>query len=295
MPSKPADRQTRVAHHHEVPRPARPAPWDLPPGTILRIEPAPELAPFVEGYYVYSNGFGADVVLPNGGFDILLGLEIEGRPTHWGRNLLHGLTQTVFATPPNRAIHSFNVRFWPGGIQPFLPTPMPSVSGRTVEIAGLPRLHRLGRISRGGPREIAERIEELEALLYEQIEAAPVPSELRNLLEVLRHAVTARDHMTPGGLALHLGVGARNLQRAMRRYCGIDAQALCGITRLARCLALKRSTGRGWADAAGESGYADQAQFVRQAKAITGLTPRRLDESIRAGRIHPRSYPLRLS
>ena len=74
----------------------------------------------------------------------------------------------------------------------------------------------------------------------------------------------------------------------MLDHAGIDCRKLGSLQRLNRVLELRLETGCAWADAAYDSGYSDQPHLVRHARGFTGMTPTRLDATLRSGECLPR-------
>lgn len=77
-----------------------------------------------------------------------------------------------------------------------------------------------------------------------------------------------------GALAAELGVSHRYLQLGFRRQVGLTPKTVARIARFQRAAVSMAGPGR----AAGSSshGYADQAHFCRETRAMAGLTPREL-------------------
>lgn len=69
-----------------------------------------------------------------------------------------------------------------------------------------------------------------------------------------------------------LGYSPRQLQRRALPVFGYGPQHLGRVLRLGRAVA-RADRGRGWAEAAGHAGFADQAHLARDVRALTGLTP----------------------
>jgi AraC-like DNA-binding protein len=90
----------------------------------------------------------------------------------------------------------------------------------------------------------------------------------------------ARGGVGIGQVAAALGVGQRRLERAFDRSVGLSPKALARVLRFRRALG---DLGRPhdarsaplWASLALGAGYADQSHFIREFKALAGLTPSR--------------------
>jgi AraC-like DNA-binding protein len=83
-----------------------------------------------------------------------------------------------------------------------------------------------------------------------------------------------------GAVAALLGVGERRLQRAFDRSVGLGPKMLARVLRFRRALGEIERAGfhpgpTGWTALALAAGYADQPHFIREFKALAGLTPAR--------------------
>jgi AraC-like DNA-binding protein len=138
-----------------------------------------------------------------------------------------------------------------------------------------------------GPREPEAYLEQIEIELSERIDQRPAGGE-GSLLRDLPRLLGTSQEIGPAALRSGLGLTHRQLQRLMLERVGIDCQRLSSLQRLNRALKLRMRTGCSWVDAVFESGYSDQSHFVRHAKRFTGMTPTRLDRSLRSGETLPR-------
>lgn len=262
----------------------------MAPRPVEYVPPAPEIRLLVEGYYIYSHGFAVEAILPNGGLDVVLGLELHclRGPAYAPTHFLHGLTRTTFIPPPHQEIRALVIRFLPGGIAPFLEHEASTVSGTVTPLVSLSKLAPLLRLARGPAAETADRIPEVDEYLCNVFDRAGVSSPLRDILAVTQELAASQLVYSPRTLSKILGVQPRRLQRMMRRYFGIDAQTYCALQRLERCLAWQRRTGATWAEAAAEKGYADQSHLIRASRVLTGYSPGRLAKGISSGTLHAR-------
>src|SRR3954447_26241727 len=78
-----------------------------------------------------------------------------------------------------------------------------------------------------------------------------------------------------GRIASDLGLSERHLRRAFRATVGVGPKTFARIVRFQRALALRRSTGAGWGEIAGATGYFDQAHLVGELTRFLGAPPSR--------------------
>jgi AraC-like DNA-binding protein len=88
-------------------------------------------------------------------------------------------------------------------------------------------------------------------------------------------------------VAATLGIGERKLERAFNRAVGVPPKVFhrmrrcCEAARLIRRARVEPSPAtrehnvalRNWSAIASDAGYADQAHFIREFRALTGVTP----------------------
>jgi AraC-like DNA-binding protein len=85
-------------------------------------------------------------------------------------------------------------------------------------------------------------------------------------------AVGARAGRPIGAIADSLGLSPRHLQRRCKTAFGYGPKMLARVLRLQRALALARG-GSPFAAVSADAGYADQAHFAREVKALAGVPP----------------------
>jgi len=90
-----------------------------------------------------------------------------------------------------------------------------------------------------------------------------------------------------GDVVAALGVGERRLERAFNRAVGVPPKVFhrmrrcCAAARLIRHASAERSPASrerngaryNWSAIGSDAGYADQAHFIREFRALTGVTP----------------------
>ncbi|MFA1544469.1 DUF6597 domain-containing transcriptional factor [Actinomadura monticuli] len=244
---------------------------------VRRIPPAPELAPFVEHFWV-------------------LRWDLRGRPPHrqavLTRPSVHMTFTSYLTSGATRARIVGVVRddfieeirdegrvvgaaFRPGGFRPFTDAPVSALTGRFADVDEV-----FGAAGRALAAEIfaAASAEDAVGRLADfLVGAAPEPDPSAERAA----AVVARIAARPGlvrvdELAADVGLGARSLQRLFHEYVGIGPKWV--IRRFRMREAAERAASGGavdWAGLAAELGYADQAHFTRDFTAAVGTPPAR--------------------
>ncbi|MFZ3473665.1 helix-turn-helix domain-containing protein [Streptomyces sp. 4.24] len=213
----------------------------------------------IAGAVLWRSAGPGGVVLPDGCMDLL-----------WvdGRLLVAGPDTAAHPAGEVRGSGFAGIRLAPGEAPALLGVPARVLRDRRVELADLwpaAEVRRLtGRVaSYGDPRAGLEELAGLRAA------ACGPPDPL-----VREVAARLRAGQGVAAVAQAVGIGERQLHRRSLDAFGYGPRTLGRILRLRRALALTRG-GLPPAQAAQAAGYADQAHYTREARALAGTTPGR--------------------
>jgi AraC-like DNA-binding protein len=253
---------------------------DLPLPRYAEFLPSPELAPWVECYWsirasdapAFSNR-----VLPDGCADLIVG--IAGDPTP----MVVGAMRTAAVIPTAGTVDLFGIRFHPGAALALLDAPLGELTDRRIRLEAIWGSAAEELAAALEPAAPAARAARAEGLLRRRLAAAWVGRRRGDeamVTEAVKLLRRARGGVGVGQVAAALGIGQRRLERAFDRSVGLSPKALARVLRFRRAL---RDLGRlhdprsapGWASLALGAGYADQSHFIREFKALAGLTPSR--------------------
>ncbi|MFD5147021.1 helix-turn-helix domain-containing protein [Streptomyces sp. NPDC058401] len=204
-----------------------------------------------------AGGAGADMVLPDGCMDLLW---VEGR---------------LLVAGPDTAAHPAGeipgsgfagIRLAPGAAPALLGVPARVLRDRRVELADLWPAAEVRRLtarvgSYGDPRAGLEELARLRTA------DGGLPDPL-----VTEVAARLRAGQGVAAVAGAVGLGERQLHRRSLDAFGYGPRTLGRILRLQRALALTRR-GLPQAAVAAAAGYADQAHYTREVRALAGTTP----------------------
>ncbi len=162
--------------------------------------------------------------------------------------------------------------FHPGMAYPFFHIPMHVVTDTTAALADM---------WQGMATEIedklanapdnAMRVAIVQQYLVQQLANS---SEDELVAHCLQLAQSAADTMSVQQLTEKAGISQRQLARRFQRCIGLSPKEYLGVNRFIKSLQhLKKYPGRSLTDVAYESGYYDQAHFIRDYKAYAGHTP----------------------
>jgi AraC-like DNA-binding protein len=234
---------------------------------FARRPPRPDLAPWIVCYWslgARESPRFTSRVLPDGSNDLIVDLSGEPRPFVVG-----AMPQAEVVTLQGR-VDLLGVRFRPGGAMPFLHHPLDELTGREVGLDAL-----WGRAADSLADAVAEspagqRIERLERVLRAALQRRWEESLVTRAVECCHRAHGA---INVRRVASALGVGQRRLERAFARCVGLSPKRLARVLRFLHTVRHLGRTRLAGAPLALEAGYADQSHFIREFKALAGVTP----------------------
>lgn len=241
---------------------------------LSRLEPSPELAPYVERYWCVRWDLPEGEVFTQETLSHpAINLVFEAH-----RAAIHGVNTRRFSIDLRARGQAVGVKFRPGGFAAFWPGSIHKLCDRAVPYAEL-----AGATAAGGAafaRELlacddAAAKARLDAqLLLHLLPAEPRrDEEIAAAVRIVQLALT-REITTVAALARRGRLSVRALQRLFRRYVGVGPKWVLRRLRLhqaAERVALGQVSN--WADFAVELGYADQAHFSREFREYVGRAP----------------------
>jgi len=222
------------------------------------------------------------MILPDGAVELIINLgdpqklchpDDYSRSTSFRHSWISGERTAPIVIDEAGDVHLIGVRLRAGGALPFLGLPLSEFTGRVVELdAVLGReIDRLRDHLGEAPNDNA-RFTLLEAWLLERIRARMQPPRaVSYALEIIRRG---GDTARIGGIADEIGLSHKHLLREFDRWVGLRPKTfarICSFQRAINWIGHKPSVD--WADAAVACGYYDQAHFIHEFRAFSGLTP----------------------
>jgi AraC-like DNA-binding protein len=220
--------------------------------------PDARLEPWLECVWQRRGTAGPPVrVLPDGCIDIVWS---EG-----GGAQIVGPNTTAFLAPVDERARIVGARMLPGCAPALL-----GIAAEALRDARVPIAELLG--DEGARLEEAldagDPVAVLRASLWERARAAPLPDPL--VREAVRRVTMPGVSIT--ALADELGISERGLRRRVTTAVGYGPRRLARVLRLGRALQAARA-GDELARVACEAGYADQAHFTNDCRALAGVPP----------------------
>jgi AraC-like DNA-binding protein len=237
--------------------------------SVTRIEPAPDLAPFVERHWIVR-------------------WDLRGRPPHEqetlpypcahlvieaGQSNARGVTTTRFVRRLEGVGLVVGTKFQPGGFAPFVGFALSELTDRVLPLRDV-----FGATADGLEPEVLAQPDP-------RAQVGVVAAFLRSRrprrdesIEIAEASVrVAREDRTVASveqLAERAGVSPRTLQRLFRRYVGVSPKWVIVRFRIHEAAArLSAGTPVDCAALAQELGYFDQAHFIRDFKSQVGRSP----------------------
>ena len=245
------------------------------PPSYTEVRPSPGLAPWIECFWSIRAGPGPSLcnrVLPDGCSDLIVG--VGGSPAA----MIVGTMRAALVVPLAGPATLLGVRFHPGAALRIFDTPLTELTDRRIPLHSL-----WGSAADELSTALAEAAgptgtQRAERILTKRVAGAEAGCQSDEALaeravELFRRA---RGSIGVREAAAALGVGERRLQRAFDRSVGLSPKGLARVLRFRRALrALDEAAGGAvsWARVAAFAGYADQPHFIRDFRALAGLTP----------------------
>jgi AraC-like DNA-binding protein len=249
--------------------------------------PPPPLGLFVELLWLYEGlrpAHPRERLLPTGTVEIVVDLREDRILTYGRRDVGHpyalsgavvcGAHSEFFVIDTASQAAVMGVHFRPGGAAPFLKVPGGELHNQHVDLSQFWGRQRVGE-------------------LRERLLAAPTPEGKlcvleRALLETARgefarHPAVAYAlgafHQVPGGRTVRdvterTGLSARRFIDLFEKEVGLTPKLFCRVQRFQRVLRAIQSGGPvDWVDLALTCGYYDQAHFIHDFRAFSGINP----------------------
>ena len=170
-----------------------------------------------------------------------------------------------------------SVRFRPWGAYHFLGMPISELADLRVDASdvwGRPATELEERL--GEACGVAQRVALVEGFLLEQLRRHQAIEVEPLVRAIWRH----HGQVKMGRLCADLGLGERRLQRIFSAALGMAPKSYARLTRfLHACSELRGGRSRNLTRLAVDCGYYDQAHFIADCRAFSGMTPRRLAEA----------------
>jgi AraC-like DNA-binding protein len=238
-------------------------------GSLLRLSPSPDLAPFVAHFWIVTwdlRGHEPEVqeTLPHPSVHIALERERSG---------IYGVVRGRFTRVIEGRGRVFGIKFRPAGFYPFVQFPVSRLTNRILP---------LGDVF-GADAEtleaviLAKRSERAMIAIAEDFLRRRSPQRdavAEQIGHIVEQIAADRTITTVDSVARRFAFSTRSLQRLFSRYVGVSPKWVINRHRLHEAVdRVAQGMTVDWTQLAFELGYFDQAHFIKDFKAIIGRTP----------------------
>jgi len=251
--------------------------------------PGPPLSAFVEWLWYYDDLFmdhDREHVLPDATFELVINLENRPRKLFtseesqgyraFRRAWLSGAHSSYLVIDVLNGASMMGAHFRAGGVAALLCFPADELAGRVVELDevwGLEAWVWRDRLMAAPDPKAKFKI--LESWLLERLKA-PEPSNIsaRRVISALSQFNQQVEFPHISSTAESLNISHKHLIREFRKVTGLTPKLYCRIQRFQRVLSeINRRKEIEWASIAVGCGYFDQAHFIRDFTAFSGINP----------------------
>lgn len=167
----------------------------------------------------------------------------------------------------------FGVKFRPGAFYPFLKSPISSLTGGSIRLSEV-----FGEEGETFETEILSSQEDADMVeCAETFVRRRLPERDENVEQINRivdRIVVDREIVRVGDLACRFNLSVRTLQRTFDRYVGVSPKWVIRRYRLQEAAyRLAEDKGVNLSEMALDLGYFDQAHFIKDFKALVGVSP----------------------
>lgn len=196
----------------------------------------------------------------------------------------HGAPYLVGPLSSSATLHSqgrcsaVGVKFRPGRAQSFFGFPMHEVTDKVVDLAGIESSQLVARLAGAAaePKPAEARARAMEKVLDDFRARRARKTSHDKIAAAVELIERSRGSLDVAAIAGALDTGPRQLERLFRHTVGVSPKLACRIERVRHAMRLVPFGGHAdWADIAYACGFYDQAHFIRDFRAITGMTPTR--------------------
>ena len=254
---------------------------------LYRFLPSPLLSAYVEAFCFYEGDAELPAkkerCLPNGRVALVINLghdtirvsnrqDAEGFQSFHG-GVLNGAFSEFSVIDTTTMVTTMSIQFKPGGACPFLPMPATELTNQVVDLSML-----WGTAASDLRKQLQtaqtndDRVRILERFLLARVawEQAPHPA----VMFALASFQAGHKRRSVSEVTAQLGVSPKRFIHLFEEAVGLTPKLFCRVLRFQEVLCLiEKDQPICWADLALSCGYFDQAHFIHDFQAFSGLTP----------------------
>lgn len=220
--------------------------------------------------------------------------DLRGKEPHLQQNIPHPCVNMVFEKDNSRIIGLvskmyqykmvdqggiFAVKFQPGGFYPYYKKPIAQITDKTRPLTDIFQ-HSAETLNDSvlAATDLNSKIQVFEDAL---LKITPVRAPfLPRLIDIIKTIETEKNITKTLDICRHFSLSSRTLQREFNRYLGISPKWVIRKYRMHQALSELEDDVH-WQQLVSDLGYFDQAHFIRDFRAMTGVTPGKYQKNLR--------------
>ena len=270
---------------------------ELPHLGFKRFAPSTRLSNLIECYWFINTTSEVtpihpkEYLHPEGGFGIILNyadaLEFDGTPQQ-SPCVLDGTNTQSRELGFSGSLDAIGIRFKAAGGHLLLPVPLNELKNGVAPLSELPlrKYNQLyARLAKS--QSYSNKIETIENWLYNNLQARTTISEVvARSLHLIR---LGRGQAAIESVAAKLACSQRTVERQFVQQVGMTPKEFSRNLRIKAARSYIKSADHSFSEVAQKLGFHDQAHFIHQFRAVTGITPGEYLRKSSAARTAPAS------
>jgi AraC-like DNA-binding protein len=244
-----------------------------------RIEPPKELKHLVECYWIVKNADRApslQKIIPDGFPEIIFHfahpykIELQSTWETQAKSLVAGQITKYFFLENTGQSDILGIKLQPAALTQLFGTEMSSLKDKVVSLhdfgnGGLNRINQ-------AIRETGDDMERIK-LINSDFMNRGLAIQTNPLEKVLGNIFSSNGILSVNFICKESGITERQLERLFKKYIGISPKFFARIIRFSYIFQVVQKKKLSWSEVGLESGFYDQAHFIKNFKAFTGEDP----------------------
>jgi AraC-like DNA-binding protein len=251
------------------------------PGRYYEWGPCEELRRYIYCYWFTPSdaqpekgaGVNDELVVPDGCMDLVF--RLDGASSGIESLLIGTMERTVSVNMEYNRVATFGIRFYPGGLQPFLRESARLFTNRMVDLTEVAPIMASGLkgLLEASCLPLPATISRIDQFLISRL-SHPRLHRDDTFHNALAAVYESRGLVPVKELACREAVSEKQLTRIFKERTGLAAKTFCTIIRFQHTLQLLHNEPNGrLTETALQAGYYDQAHFIREFHSLTDMLP----------------------
>ncbi len=246
-----------------------------------QVNPHPSLRSLIECYWIMENEDPAILqqkIIPDGFPEIIFHygnpyrINLKGQWQEQAKSLLAGQISKYFFLENTGRSGMVGIKFFPTALRHLFGLSMNQFTNKVVDMENLPEMDiqkLAGEIFINHDHQYM--IEKIHSYFSEQ--KRKITNQNRLADQAVRIIHEKQGMISVSDLVSQLGVGERKMERLFREYVGLGPKLYSRIIRFNAIFQLKQQGLESWSDLVFQTGFYDQAHFIKNFKEFSGDDP----------------------